>query len=227
MFCSAVGQVPVCCCACAHLCPLTDGPSPAPSARHQIHDELVFDVDESLLQPAAQAVRRVMEGAAAEWGLRVALPVNIKVGLGLLWGAALQRVHARVCVACISVDGAPCPLYPRTRLLALELELAACTLFCLVPGRFSPATQTLAQRAHSQVGPSWGELQPYDPETGQVITSQAGRGGAGAGCADDDDDDDDMASLAVAADDVMMTGGAAAGDGDGDAPAPMAEDEAE
>ncbi|KIY95524.1 DNA polymerase I [Monoraphidium neglectum] len=87
-----------------------------PGAAHmvlQIHDELVFEVEAPLLQPAARAIRRIMEGAAREWGLRVALPVNVKVG------------------------------------------------------------------------PSWGELRPYDIEAGAVIASQ------GAGGDDEDDDDVD------------------------------------
>jgi hypothetical protein len=73
----------------------------------------VFEVEAPLLQPAARAIRRIMEGAAREWGLRVALPVNVKVG------------------------------------------------------------------------PSWGELRPYDIEAGAVIASQ------GAGGDDEDDDDVD------------------------------------
>lgn len=81
----------------------------------QIHDELLFEVEAGKAQVAARAVRRIMESAAATWGLRVALPVNLKVG------------------------------------------------------------------------PSWGELQPYDDVAGAVIESQAGQEGGGDGADSDDD----------------------------------------
>lgn len=38
------------------------------------------------------------------------------------------------------------------------------------------------------MGPSWGELQPYDDKTGRVINSQ---GGGAAGDEDEEDDDDE------------------------------------
>jgi DNA polymerase theta len=50
----------------------------------QVHDELIFEVRQSHLLQAAALVRRVMEGQAALWGLRVALPVRLQQGPS--WG---------------------------------------------------------------------------------------------------------------------------------------------
>lgn len=50
----------------------------------QIHDELLFEVKETHVHQAAAVVRRVMEGQAANWGLRAPLPVRIQQGPS--WG---------------------------------------------------------------------------------------------------------------------------------------------
>jgi DNA polymerase I-like protein with 3'-5' exonuclease and polymerase domains len=50
----------------------------------QVHDELIFEVRQPQLLQAAALVRRVMEGHAALWGLRVALPVRLQQGRS--WG---------------------------------------------------------------------------------------------------------------------------------------------
>jgi DNA polymerase I-like protein with 3'-5' exonuclease and polymerase domains len=63
----------------------------------QIHDELVFEIDAPLLQPAARAIRRIMEAAAGDWGLRVELPVSIRVGPS--WGELCLYDDARGALA--------------------------------------------------------------------------------------------------------------------------------
>lgn len=57
----------------------------------QLHDELLFEVRAEQLAPAAAIIHGVMEGAAAAWRLRVALPVRLSVGRS--WGE-LQHVGA-------------------------------------------------------------------------------------------------------------------------------------
>ena len=54
----------------------------------QVHDELLFEVNEIVAADAVRAIRRVMERAGA--GLRVPLPVRVSVGYN--W-AELEEVH--------------------------------------------------------------------------------------------------------------------------------------
>ena len=54
----------------------------------QVHDELLFEVNEIVAADAVRAIRRVMERAGA--GLRVPLPVRVSVGYN--W-AKLEEVH--------------------------------------------------------------------------------------------------------------------------------------
>lgn len=53
----------------------------------QIHDELLFEVEEAALPRAAEVIRECMEHAAA---LQVPMPVKLHVGHS--WGS-LQRYH--------------------------------------------------------------------------------------------------------------------------------------
>jgi DNA polymerase theta len=46
----------------------------------QVHDELVFELDEADAVAAVGAIRRVMERAARAFSLRVSLPVKVSVG---------------------------------------------------------------------------------------------------------------------------------------------------
>ena len=46
----------------------------------QVHDELVFELDEADAVAAVGAIRRVMERAARVFSLRVSLPVEVSVG---------------------------------------------------------------------------------------------------------------------------------------------------
>jgi DNA polymerase theta len=48
----------------------------------QVHDELVYEVKEELIQPAVELVRRCMEGA-----VRLRVPLRVKVHVGRSWGA--------------------------------------------------------------------------------------------------------------------------------------------
>lgn len=48
----------------------------------QIHDELVYEVREELVEPAVELVRRCMEGA-----VRLKVPLRVKVHVGRTWGA--------------------------------------------------------------------------------------------------------------------------------------------
>lgn len=59
----------------------------------QVHDELLFEVSSSHLSRVAALVRRVMEGAAAVWGIQLPLPVKVSVGPS--WGQ-LVRYEAAV-----------------------------------------------------------------------------------------------------------------------------------
>jgi DNA polymerase I-like protein with 3'-5' exonuclease and polymerase domains len=59
----------------------------------QVHDELIFEVRQSHLLQAAALVRRVMEGQAALWGLRVALPVRLQQGPS--WGELAEYEEDR------------------------------------------------------------------------------------------------------------------------------------
>ena len=46
----------------------------------QVHDELVFELDEADAVSAVRAIRGVMERASRAFSLRVALPVKVSVG---------------------------------------------------------------------------------------------------------------------------------------------------
>lgn len=50
----------------------------------QMHDELVFEVQEGALPALAAMVKRVLEGEAA--GVALAVPLPVKVNVGLSWG---------------------------------------------------------------------------------------------------------------------------------------------
>ncbi|HEX8640151.1 MAG TPA: DNA polymerase I [Allosphingosinicella sp.] len=53
----------------------------------QVHDELVFEVPEDQVEPAAAVIRRVMAGAA-EPAISLSVPLGIDIGTGANWGAA-------------------------------------------------------------------------------------------------------------------------------------------
>ena len=53
----------------------------------QVHDELVFEVPEDQVEPAAATIRRVME-TAAEPAVRLSVPLGVEIGTGPNWGAA-------------------------------------------------------------------------------------------------------------------------------------------
>jgi DNA polymerase I len=53
----------------------------------QVHDELVFEVPEEEVEPAAAVIRRVMAGAA-EPAVRLNVPLGVEIGTGVNWGAA-------------------------------------------------------------------------------------------------------------------------------------------
>ncbi len=53
----------------------------------QVHDELVFEVPEDMVEPAKTVVRRVME-SAAEPAIRLSVPLGVEIGTGPNWGAA-------------------------------------------------------------------------------------------------------------------------------------------
>ncbi|WIA38253.1 hypothetical protein OEZ86_001594 [Tetradesmus obliquus] len=59
----------------------------------QVHDELIFEVRHSHLHQAAALVRRVMEGQAGLWGLRVGLPVRLQQGPS--WGELEEYTGVR------------------------------------------------------------------------------------------------------------------------------------
>ncbi|HWT11227.1 MAG TPA: DNA polymerase I [Allosphingosinicella sp.] len=53
----------------------------------QVHDELVFEVPEEEVEPAAELIRRVMAGAA-EPAVKLSVPLGVDIGTGPNWGAA-------------------------------------------------------------------------------------------------------------------------------------------
>jgi DNA polymerase-1 len=53
----------------------------------QVHDELVFEVPEGQVEPAAEVIREVMADAAAP-AVRLDVPLAIEIGSGASWGAA-------------------------------------------------------------------------------------------------------------------------------------------
>ncbi|MBS3956195.1 MAG: DNA polymerase I [Clostridiales bacterium] len=53
----------------------------------QVHDELVFEVPEADIAPAADTIRTVMESAAGP-ALRLSIPLGVEIGTGPNWGAA-------------------------------------------------------------------------------------------------------------------------------------------
>jgi DNA polymerase-1 len=53
----------------------------------QVHDELVFEVPEGQVEPAAEVIREVMANAAAP-AVRLDVPLAIEIGSGASWGVA-------------------------------------------------------------------------------------------------------------------------------------------
>ena len=53
----------------------------------QVHDELVFEVPEALVETAGPIIREVMMGAAAPV-LNLSVPLEVEIGTGKSWGAA-------------------------------------------------------------------------------------------------------------------------------------------
>ncbi|TCD04299.1 DNA polymerase I [Erythrobacteraceae bacterium CFH 75059] len=53
----------------------------------QVHDELVFELPERLVEPASATIRAVMADAAAP-AVRLSVPLGVEVGSGPSWGAA-------------------------------------------------------------------------------------------------------------------------------------------
>jgi DNA polymerase-1 len=53
----------------------------------QVHDELVFEVAESEVEPAARVIRQVME-RAAEPAVKLSVPLGVEIGTGANWGSA-------------------------------------------------------------------------------------------------------------------------------------------
>jgi DNA polymerase-1 len=53
----------------------------------QVHDELVFEVDEDALDPVTARVREVMEGAALP-AVHLDVPLVVDAGHGPNWAAA-------------------------------------------------------------------------------------------------------------------------------------------
>ncbi|KQN91764.1 DNA polymerase I [Sphingomonas sp. Leaf67] len=53
----------------------------------QVHDELVFELPEGLVEAATPVIRRVME-TAAEPVVQLSVPLGVEIGTGASWGAA-------------------------------------------------------------------------------------------------------------------------------------------
>ncbi len=53
----------------------------------QVHDELVFEVPTSEIEPASAVIRAVMAGAAAP-AVELSVPLGVEIGTGPNWGAA-------------------------------------------------------------------------------------------------------------------------------------------
>ncbi len=53
----------------------------------QVHDELVFELPEGLVEAATPVIRRVME-SAAEPVVQLSVPLGVEIGTGASWGAA-------------------------------------------------------------------------------------------------------------------------------------------
>ncbi|WP_228242734.1 DNA polymerase I [Porphyrobacter sp. GA68] len=53
----------------------------------QVHDELVFELPEALVEQATPVIRRVMEEAAVPQ-VQLSVPLGVEVGVGKSWGAA-------------------------------------------------------------------------------------------------------------------------------------------
>lgn len=49
----------------------------------QVHDELVFEVHESVIEEASQRIRQLMEGS-----MTLAVPLKVDVGVGMNWDEA-------------------------------------------------------------------------------------------------------------------------------------------
>jgi DNA polymerase-1 len=53
----------------------------------QVHDELLFEVDEAAVDPLIVRVKEVMEGAAYP-AVHLTVPLTVEAGHGLTWAAA-------------------------------------------------------------------------------------------------------------------------------------------
>ncbi|WP_016257794.1 DNA polymerase, partial [Yersinia pestis] len=58
-------------------------PEPLVRVIMQVHDELVFEVHESVLQSAEQKIRELMEQS-----MQLAVPLKVDVGVGANWDQA-------------------------------------------------------------------------------------------------------------------------------------------
>lgn len=57
--------------------------TPLVRAIMQVHDELVFEVHESVIEEASQRIRQLMEGS-----MTLAVPLKVDVGVGMNWDEA-------------------------------------------------------------------------------------------------------------------------------------------
>ncbi|WP_016679257.1 DNA polymerase, partial [Yersinia pestis] len=62
---------------------LQQEPEPLVRVIMQVHDELVFEVHESVLQSAEQKIRELMEQS-----MQLAVPLKVDVGVGANWDQA-------------------------------------------------------------------------------------------------------------------------------------------
>ena len=58
----------------------------------QVHDELVFEVHESVIEEASQRIRQLMEGS-----MTLAVPLKVDVGVGMNWDEAHDRQFIAGC----------------------------------------------------------------------------------------------------------------------------------
>src|SRR3546814_11342599 len=62
----------------------------------QVHDELVFEAPEGQAEAAGEVIRRVMMGAA-EPALKLAVPLEVEIGIGKSWETGRASWRERVC----------------------------------------------------------------------------------------------------------------------------------
>ena len=53
----------------------------------QVHDELVFEAPDAMVEAASSVIRAVMAGAA-EPALRLSVALEVEIGVGRSWGEA-------------------------------------------------------------------------------------------------------------------------------------------